>query len=92
MLSTPDVTKKLQSLRKECSERLPLDTDYVIGRNFQDIWLQLMTCKYESQLKEQKIKYEFQIQQLKAQNEQLKKQKIMNELQIQELKAQLQMK
>ena len=82
-LSTPDVTAMLQSLRKECSERLPPDTDYVIGNNFQDIWLQLMECKYD-----------FQIHQLEEQNEQLKEQlkeqKTMYESQIQELKAQLQ--
>ena len=86
MLSTPDVAEKLQSLRKKCSEMLLPDTNYVIGCNFQDIWLQLMKCKYD-QLEEQNEQLEEQNEQLK---EQLKEQKIMYESQIQELKAQLQ--
>ena len=78
MLSTPDVTEKLQSLRKKCSERLPPDTDYVIGRNFQDIWLQLMKCKYESQIHQ----LEEQNKQLKAQLQKQDKSDTWQELQL----------
>ena len=70
VLSMPDVTAKLKRLRKECSEKLPLDKDYVIGRNFFDIWLQLMTCKHESQIHQ----LEAQNKELMAQNQQLKEQ------------------
>ena len=90
-LSKEEVTKDLQNLRDKYSPRDK--AQYVIERNFHDIGLQLMKCKYESkihQLEEQlkmKCKYESKIHKLE---EQLKEQKTIHEFQIQQLKAQLQ--